>query len=32
MSVKVIEQYEFFKDLDGNQLENGYIYIGASGS
>ena len=32
MSVKVIEQYEFFKDLDGNQLENGYIYIGESGS
>jgi len=31
MSVKITQKYELFKDVDGDPLENGYIYIGTIG-
>jgi len=31
MAVKITQKYELFKDVDGDPLENGYIYIGTTG-
>jgi len=31
MAVKITQKYELFKDVDGDPLENGYIYIGTIG-
>jgi len=31
MAVKITQKYELFKDVDGDPLENGYIYIGTAG-
>jgi len=31
MAVKITQKYELFKDVDGDPLENGYVYIGTTG-
>jgi len=31
MAIKITQKYELFKDVDGDPLENGYIYIGTIG-
>jgi len=31
MTVKITQKYELFKDVDGDPLENGYVYVGTTG-
>ena len=31
MAVQITDKFQYFKDLDGDPLNNGYVYIGTSG-